>query len=321
MSTAPQHSRFEVTDPDAAREAMLQMYPGIRMSHTKETVVRFGVDKVTAGPIRIDRARQGLAGRAVADPIDYLLPIIPLAGSIRLSAGGHHTRFGPKQPLLCPVGIPVDFSWTNAFDEVLVPMSLAAVEQSAAAAFGIEAEDLRFLSPTPVSVPMSHHWRATVNYVAREIYAHDSALAHPLLQARTAEMLAASVLATFPNTALLADHTAGPGKVAPAAIRRAIAFIDANADKPITVSDIALAANIGPRGLQSAFRRHTGVTPMRYLRRVRLERAHRELQAADPTTGTTVKAIAARWGFTNRDRFAALYRDEFGALPSHTLRT
>ncbi|MEU7612530.1 hypothetical protein [Micromonospora sp. NPDC049204] len=43
-----------------------------------------------------------------------------------------------------------------------------------------------------------------------------------------------------------------------------------------------------PRALQLAFRRHHDTTPMRYVREVRLERAHRALRAADPTTGATV---------------------------------
>ncbi|MFY0407402.1 helix-turn-helix domain-containing protein [Solicola sp. PLA-1-18] len=53
---------------------------------------------------------------------------------------------------------------------------------------------------------------------------------------------------------------------------------------------------------------------------MRLERAHEELQRADPTRGDTVAAVAARWGFANPGRFAARYRSTFGVLPSHTLR-
>jgi transcriptional regulator GlxA family with amidase domain len=74
------------------------------------------------------------------------------------------------------------------------------------------------------------------------------------------------------------------------------------------------------RALQYAFARHYGLSPTRYLRRVRLERAHRDLQAADPTQGDTVAAIAAAWGFATPSRFAAMYRETYGYPPSHTLR-
>ena len=36
---------------------------------------------------------------------------------------------------------------------------------------------------------------------------------------------------------------------------------------------------------------------------------------------TTVNAIAARWGFTHRGRFAAAYRNRYGQSPATTLRS
>jgi transcriptional regulator GlxA family with amidase domain len=77
---------------------------------------------------------------------------------------------------------------------------------------------------------------------------------------------------------------------------------------------------MSPRGLQAAFRREKDTTPTAYLREARLEAAHRELLAADPTTGATVEAIAAAWGFTHRGRFAAAYRTRYGQTPATTLR-
>lgn len=74
------------------------------------------------------------------------------------------------------------------------------------------------------------------------------------------------------------------------------------------------------RGLQVAFRRHLNQTPLEYLRQVRLDRVHRELQASDPGAGATVKAIARRWGYANPGRFTAEYRTVYGRLPSRTLR-
>jgi transcriptional regulator GlxA family with amidase domain len=74
------------------------------------------------------------------------------------------------------------------------------------------------------------------------------------------------------------------------------------------------------RALQYAFRRRYDTTPMGYLRRVRLERAHQQLQAADPAAGVTVGQIARRWGWANQAKFAAAYRMQYGMPPSRTLR-
>ncbi|WP_018503596.1 helix-turn-helix transcriptional regulator [Parafrankia discariae] len=97
-------------------------------------------------------------------------------------------------------------------------------------------------------------------------------------------------------------------------------FIDAHAGDPITISDIAAEAGVVPRILQYAFRRHRGTTPMAYLRGVRLARAREQLLAAEPGDGTTVAAVAARWGFPHPHRFAAVYHQAFGQPPSQELK-
>lgn len=102
-------------------------------------------------------------------------------------------------------------------------------------------------------------------------------------------------------------------------LRRAVQFVDVSADRPIGITDIAAASGVGPRALQLAFRRHADTTPWSYVRSVRLDRAHRDLQAADPARDT-VLAIALRWGFSNRSRFAAEYRAAYGETPAVTLR-
>jgi AraC-like DNA-binding protein len=48
---------------------------------------------------------------------------------------------------------------------------------------------------------------------------------------------------------------------------------------------------------------------------------HRDLQNAEPGHGTSVAAVAARWGFTHLGRFAIEYRRRFGSYPSQTLRS
>jgi len=104
----------------------------------------------------------------------------------------------------------------------------------------------------------------------------------------------------------------------PEALHRAVAFIESEAARPIRLTDIAAAAGIGSRALQYDFARHYNTTPMRYLRSVRLERAHRDLQKADPQSGDTIASIAARWGFFSPGRFAMQYRSVYGRSPHHT---
>ena len=104
-----------------------------------------------------------------------------------------------------------------------------------------------------------------------------------------------------------------------AVLRRAVQYVKQFAHRPIGIGDIAAAAGVGPRALQLAFRRYADTTPWAYVRSVRLERAHHDLQVADPRR-ETVLAIALRWGFSNRSRFSAEYRAVYGETPAATLR-
>lgn len=110
-----------------------------------------------------------------------------------------------------------------------------------------------------------------------------------------------------------------PSTAQPVLLRQALAFIHENAHRDITLSDIAASVNVTPRSVQYTFRRHVGLTPLEYLRCLRLNQAHRELQAADPSVDT-VMAIAGRWGFGHAGRFSSMYKRTFGTSPSRTLR-
>lgn len=102
-------------------------------------------------------------------------------------------------------------------------------------------------------------------------------------------------------------------------MRTAIELMEAEPGRALTTSVLAAEAHVSVRTLQESFRRHLGISPMAYLRKVRLRRAHEDLRAADPSM-TTVASIAHRWGFTHLGRFAAVYQTAFGEPPMATLR-
>lgn len=113
---------------------------------------------------------------------------------------------------------------------------------------------------------------------------------------------------------------APPRPPEPATLRRAVAYLEEHAAGEIDVADVAAAAGLGVRGLQTTFRRWRGVTPLGHLRGIRLDRAHDDLRAADSRT-TTVAEIAHRWHFSNPGRFSVSYRERYGCSPGETLRS
>ena len=101
-------------------------------------------------------------------------------------------------------------------------------------------------------------------------------------------------------------------------LQRALDFIDANADKPITVLELARETGSTVRTLEYIFRDYFDVTPKAYLKSRRMTAVRRELHSASDRKGT-VSEIANRWGFWHMSQFAADYRRFFGELPSATL--
>ncbi|WP_260981081.1 helix-turn-helix domain-containing protein [Curtobacterium pusillum] len=106
-----------------------------------------------------------------------------------------------------------------------------------------------------------------------------------------------------------------PRTAAAARFARAEGFLLDHATEQITVEDVATAAGLSVRGLQDAFRRHHGITPTTYLRRIRLLLAREALESGDDRS---VGDVARDAGFVHLGRFAGSYRDEFGELPRET---
>jgi AraC-like DNA-binding protein len=112
--------------------------------------------------------------------------------------------------------------------------------------------------------------------------------------------------------------TASPA-VTPDTVLRVEEFIEGHLGEAITLASLAEVAGISGSALEKAFRRHRGESPMKMLRRIRLERARESLRSAP--SDATVTRIATAFGFTHLGRFSVEYRKRFGESPSDTLRS
>ena len=108
-----------------------------------------------------------------------------------------------------------------------------------------------------------------------------------------------------------------PMTVRRAVFRRAIEWVD-QLTEPVTVLELAHQVGVCQRCLEYKFREALGITPSRYLRLYRLNRACQALYLADPKR-VTVTQVAMTWGFSHPGRFSGAYRRLFGEVPSVTL--
>jgi AraC-like DNA-binding protein len=186
---------------------------------------------------------------------------------------------------------------------------------------GRPGQPVLFTGYEPVSPRAAQTWQLMNAYIRGNVLDLPDVNTAPLVTAAAAQLMVTVALSVFPNTTMTAAYLPGPGWVAPASVRRAVGYIDAYADQPITMDQVAVVAGVGGRALRAAFRRYYGTTPMGYLRRVRLERARAQLEAAGPADAATVAAVARQWGWASPARFAAAYQQRFGVPPSHVTKT
>jgi AraC-like DNA-binding protein len=316
---SPARISIDTKDPDEAHGYLQTTYVehSVRLSGNRDNF-RFRHHITDGGNFFIARYEHSMNCRVDTDAFGYLLVGQMAAGKLRLQAGQEELAPAIGELFLLDPSQPMRIHWDD-FRAGLVKLDLDVVQRVAAEAGGDPARPVRFGLSRAVSGERVRQWQELVRYVTQDFCTNALAYSSPLIYSHTMRLMAATLLETFPNTTTSADP-ARPGNADASAVRRAVAFIDDHAGDPIGLTEIAAAARIGPRAVQEAFRRHLDTTPMAHLRRVRLERAHRELQSADPVA-TTVAEIAARWGFAHHGRFAAIYQSSYGHAPSVTLRS
>lgn len=136
----------------------------------------------------------------------------------------------------------------------------------------------------------------------------------PLAVKNLQQALITTMLHVLPNNYsrfLLDDSTIIPPT--PKLIKSAINFIVQNSSCPITVSDIAKYSSVSVRALQLGFKKYRGMTPLEYIRGVRLENVKWAL--ADPLNTFTPKDLALKFGFTNYYLFSKYFYQKYGVSP------
>lgn len=157
-----------------------------------------------------------------------------------------------------------------------------------------------------------HRW---VTLAVEELDQSDALLNNPLALAQFEQLLLTGLVCGQPHnySEMLGRH----GTVSPRSVKRAVDYIHANLNLPITAEQLVAAAGVPGRTLYKHFRQVTGLAPLAYVRKARYERVRQELMAGGKENLTL---IAIRWGFEHMGRFAQGYRALFGERPSETMR-
>lgn len=202
----------------------------------------------------------------------------------------------------------------EAGSEVLgVRLGRELVEGELAALLGRPvSEPIRWSAPFDLAGAPGRTWLSLAELLLSEMD-RPGMMDGVLMQRHYVRTLVAGLLIAQPHNYSEALRGA-QSPLRPRTLRRAQDHVQAHFAEPMTVADIALAAGSSARRVQEAFAAHLGISPMSYLRDVRLDACHRMLVAGTATVTESAQAC----GFTHLGRFSAAYRERFGQLPSQT---
>ena len=318
----PVRALLRTTDVDEARAFCRRMFYGpIEVKPTGGTEgFAFAGEVVQIGPVTIGDISYGTEICLASGDLQTAYHVLaPLTGGVHVMYHGVATTADPSRAAVFrPVG-DIDLRWSADCRLISVKVECLALERELESAF-----DREFGTPLPLGAGFGlaagpgRSWLALVRLLHAELRHPEGLASLPPLVRRWRE-LAISALAQA------VEHPFGETAVSPPTARRPRTVkrtLDAMHEEPsrnFTAAELAGIAGVGIRVLQESFRRHVGVPPLTYLRRLRLEGAHAELSGAGADR-LSVTEVAHRWGFTHLGRFAGAYRERYGVTPSETLR-
>lgn len=255
---------------------------------------------------------------ATTEAVNYHVDL-PIRGVAHFRSERGARQGTPAQAGVFMPGESAVIDWGGGCEQSCLMFPRALVQQELEAMLDAPVtKPIEFAPAMDVSNGAGRGWLTALRLVEQQATQERGLLDNPLATANLESLLVHGLLLGQPHN--YAEALAEPGRPpGSSAVRHALELMHDEPAYPWTTTALARRVCVSVRGLQEGFVRSVGIPPMRYLREVRLQRAHQDLRLADHHAAT-VGHVARRWGFTSLGRFASVYREKFGENPSDTLR-
>ena len=244
---------------------------------------------------------------------------LALAGQTMVSQRGRNaTAEAGRSGILFAPEDPLSVRWSPEAVQYAVKLPRRPLEAHLAKLVNRPVErPIQFALGFDMSAPAARSLLSTVDYLRAELSRPGGLVDMPLARDQMQSLVLTQLLLTVPNNySELLNAPTRPARRGN--VRRAIDLIESQPQADLSLADLAAAAGVTGRQLQRGFQEAVGVSPIAYLRAVRLDRVRTELQASAGLVSVT--DVATKWGFFHLSRFARQYHDRFGQLPSETVR-
>jgi AraC-like DNA-binding protein len=318
----PIRAALKTADVDEARAFCRQMFYQplhVRPEGDGEGFAFHG-DVVQLGPITVGEISYGTDICLRTTDLETAYHVLaPMTGTVLSRHRGEVVSADPSRAaVFLPVG-EIELRWSGDCRLLSVKVDRGALERELDAALDRElASPLQLGASFGIGDGPGRTWAALVRLLHAELSGLPGLLGRPQMARRWRDLVVSGLALTVEHP-YSRDPAGQPPARRPRTVKRVLDAMHAEPGQAFTAVGLATIAGVGVRVLQESFRRHVGMPPLTYLRRLRLDGVHAELTRGDPRQ-VSVSEVAYRWGFTHMGRFAGAYRARFGVPPSRTLR-
>lgn len=271
------------------------------------------------GSIQIVDLQYGADVAVSADlPDSHVLVHLALDGETTMWTDHGKFVLRRDEMLVSSPGTPLRVEMTPQCRHLAVRIPVATCTEYLARELHIPVNrPLEFYSGSQSARELPLVWRGMIQHLGEQLRLGPSIISRPRLQRQYGMVLAEVLLGNCRNS--YSEQISLHGNdISPRHVRRAREIIHQSLDDNISINALAVQVGVSVRSLQNGFRDFLGVTPLEYVRRHRLERLHSALMNASGDTNVT--ELMLECGIVNFGRYAQYYRQQYGCLPSETLR-
>ena len=236
--------------------------------------------------------------------------------------GNSHIRHGDNQcetvegdTVVLSPSVPYTMHLHEKCDRIIMRIDPARVTSYLSHLLNDEVDDSLIFD---LKVKNSTSWWNTVNYVLAQLESEPNILECKQVLRAYSKIIISSLVELHGHNFLENMKSRSDAMMCPE-IRKASEYIEQSVKNNVATIDVAKHCNVSVRTLQRSFVKHLGVTPTTYIRSVKLEAIHRELQGVRSIMKGNVKRILLDYSIVDFGRFAQYYRKKYGCTPRETI--
>ncbi len=315
-----EHNLFRTTYLDEARSEVARVFcPHALTTTQKDEKLNTVHNRITLGDVTLNYLDYGAEVRITPGELNsFYLIQIPLKGSAEISCGKDSIHSDITTASIPNPLEKLDMVWHAGNPQLMVYINRATLEKRLEDLIGREIHvPVKFDLGMDLTTQKAKSWRNLIDTLVSDVD-HEGLTMHAGIRNQFQDLIITGLLLSQKHNYSESIGTSIE-PITSRSVRLAMAACEANPQDPLTVTDMARYAGVSIRSLQDGFKKYVGMSPTDYLRNVRLNRVREEL-LAERSFDSSIADIAFTWGFTHLGRFAKIYHERFGELPSETIR-